>query len=103
MQDTLSRGPVARKTTAKKSDSCADDRERRTSDRRLIEEWLPIAALCEESIRERRSMTALPPTYYLHVWWATRPLECRATPRNQSEAALVNPPGCSGGHRPTRE
>ncbi|HEX8341204.1 MAG TPA: DUF1156 domain-containing protein [Tepidisphaeraceae bacterium] len=42
--------------------------------RRLIEEWLPIAALCEESVRERRSMTALPPTYYLHVWWARRPL-----------------------------
>ena len=44
------------------------------SDRRLIEEWLPIAALSEESTRERRSMTALPPTYYLHVWWARRPL-----------------------------
>ena len=29
----------------------------------------------EESVREpRRSMTALPPTYYLHVWWAHRPL-----------------------------
>jgi adenine-specific DNA methylase len=44
------------------------------SERRLIEEWLPIGALGEESIRERRSMTALPPTYYLHVWWARRPL-----------------------------
>ena len=43
-------------------------------DKRLIERWLPIAALGEESIRERRSMTALPPTYYLHVWWARRPL-----------------------------
>ncbi|ALK17025.1 MULTISPECIES: DUF1156 domain-containing protein [Burkholderia] len=42
--------------------------------RRLIESWLPIAALGEESVRERRSMTALPPTYYLHVWWARRPL-----------------------------
>jgi adenine-specific DNA methylase len=42
--------------------------------KRLIEEWLPIAALGEESVRERRSMTALPPTYYLHVWWARRPL-----------------------------
>lgn len=42
--------------------------------RRLIEKWLPIAALGEESVRERRSMTALPPTYYLHVWWARRPL-----------------------------
>ena len=43
-------------------------------DTRLIERWLPIAALGEESTRERRSMTALPPTYYLHVWWARRPL-----------------------------
>lgn len=42
--------------------------------RRLIEEWLPIAALGEESVRERRSMTSLPPIYYLHVWWARRPL-----------------------------
>jgi adenine-specific DNA methylase len=42
--------------------------------RRLIEDWLPIAALSEESARERRSMTALPPTYYLHVWFARRPL-----------------------------
>jgi putative DNA methylase len=42
--------------------------------RRLIETWLPIAALGEESVRERRSMTALPPVYYLHVWWARRPL-----------------------------
>lgn len=44
------------------------------SDVRLIERWLPIAALGEESVRERRSMTSLPPTYYLHVWWARRPL-----------------------------
>lgn len=44
------------------------------SDVRLIERWLPISALGEESTRERRSMTALPPIYYLHVWWARRPL-----------------------------
>src|SRR4051794_15408082 len=44
------------------------------SDVRLIERWLPIAALSEESVRERRSITALPPTYYLHTWWARRPL-----------------------------
>ena len=43
-------------------------------DRRLIEEWLPIAEIGEEASRERRSMTALPPIYYLHVWWARRPL-----------------------------
>lgn len=44
------------------------------SDVRLIERWLPIGALSEESVRERRSMTALPPINYLHVWWARRPL-----------------------------
>ena len=43
-------------------------------DTRLIERWLPIAEIGEESMRERRSMTALPPVYYLHVWWARRPL-----------------------------
>jgi adenine-specific DNA methylase len=48
--------------------------ERSSTDTRLIERWLPIAALGEESVRERRSMTALPPIYYLHVWWARRPL-----------------------------
>ncbi|QEN91240.1 DUF1156 domain-containing protein [Labrys sp. KNU-23] len=44
------------------------------SDVRLIERWLPIAALSEESVRERRMATALPPINFLHVWWARRPL-----------------------------
>ena len=44
------------------------------ADTRLIERWLPIAELGEECARERRSMTSLPPVYYLHVWWARRPL-----------------------------
>ena len=48
--------------------------QRPADDTRLIERWLPIAELGEESVRERRSVTALPPTYYLHVWWARRPL-----------------------------
>ena len=45
-------------------------------DVRLIERWLPIAALGVESVRERtRSMTPFPATdYRLHVWWARRPL-----------------------------
>jgi putative DNA methylase len=43
-------------------------------DTRLIQRWLPIAEIGIESLRERRTMTALPPTYYLHVWWARRPL-----------------------------
>ena len=45
-----------------------------TGGTRLIERWLPMAALSEESVRERRSLQALPPIYYLHVWWARRPL-----------------------------
>lgn len=40
----------------------------------LIEDWLPIAEVGAESQRERAAFTALPPTYYLHVWWARRPL-----------------------------
>ena len=44
------------------------------TDRRLIEEWLPIAELGIESGRERGASSALPPIYYLHAWWARRPL-----------------------------
>ena len=42
--------------------------------KRLIEEWLPIKEIGVESRRERAASTALPPLYYLHVWWARRPL-----------------------------
>jgi adenine-specific DNA methylase len=46
----------------------------------LGEDWFPAAEVSVESIRERSSMTALPPIYYLHVWFARRPLvSCRAT------------------------
>ena len=40
----------------------------------LIEEWLPFAALGVESLRERGASSALPPLYFLHTWWARRPL-----------------------------
>jgi putative DNA methylase len=40
----------------------------------LIEEWLPIEALGVESRRERGASSSLPPLYFLHVWWARRPL-----------------------------
>lgn len=43
-------------------------------DVRLIERWLPIAALGIESIRERTPMTPFPAPNRLHVWWARRPL-----------------------------
>ena len=42
--------------------------------RRLIETWLPIEALSEESVRERTPMTPYPAPNRLHVWWARRPL-----------------------------
>ena len=41
--------------------------------RRLIEDWLPIAALGAESEREG-SAAIKPPLNRLHVWWARRPL-----------------------------
>ena len=44
------------------------------TDTRLIERWLPIAALGVESVRERTPMTAFPAPNRLHVWWARRPL-----------------------------
>lgn len=40
----------------------------------LIESWLPTAAVGAESQRERGASSALPPLYFLHVWWARRPL-----------------------------
>lgn len=40
----------------------------------LIEKWLPIAEVGVESMRERAASSALPPLYFLHVWWARRPL-----------------------------
>jgi adenine-specific DNA methylase len=40
----------------------------------LIEQWLPIAEIGAESQRERGASSALPPLYFLHVWWARRPL-----------------------------
>ena len=43
-------------------------------DRRLIEEWLPIAKLSVEGPRERTPMTPFPAPNRLHVWWARRPL-----------------------------
>src|SRR5207248_1525464 len=41
---------------------------------RLIERWLPIAALGIESLRERTPMTPFPAPNRLHVWFARRPL-----------------------------
>src|SRR5688572_22726198 len=40
----------------------------------LINEWNPVAELGVEARRERAASSALPPLYFLHVWWARRPL-----------------------------
>lgn len=40
----------------------------------LAEQWLPIEMIGAECMRERGASSALPPLYFLHVWWARRPL-----------------------------
>ncbi|RME83096.1 MAG: DUF1156 domain-containing protein, partial [Caldilineae bacterium] len=40
----------------------------------LLADYLPIEQLGAESLRERGASSALPPLYFLHVWWARRPL-----------------------------
>jgi putative DNA methylase len=45
-----------------------------THKRLLIEDWLPIAEIGIESLRERTPMTPFPAPNRLHVWWARRPL-----------------------------
>jgi adenine-specific DNA methylase len=40
----------------------------------LLESWLPFDTIGAESMRERGASSALPPLYFLHVWWARRPL-----------------------------
>lgn len=40
----------------------------------LIEKWFPVDIIGAESMRERGASSALPPLYFLHVWWARRPL-----------------------------
>ena len=42
--------------------------------RSVIEDWFPIETIGCESMRERGASSALPPLYFLHVWWARRPL-----------------------------
>lgn len=44
------------------------------SDLRLIEAGFPCHQVGAETQRERGASSALPPLYYLHVWWARRPL-----------------------------
>lgn len=43
-------------------------------DVRLIEQGFPCHQVGAETQRERGASSALPPLYFLHVWWARRPL-----------------------------
>ncbi len=45
-----------------------------TTNRRLIEDWLPIKEISVEAIREGGALAGHPPVNQLHVWWARRPL-----------------------------
>ncbi len=45
-----------------------------TDSLRLIEAGFPCHQVGAETQRERGASSALPPLYYLHVWWARRPL-----------------------------
>src|SRR3954469_23638812 len=45
-----------------------------TRPRLLIEDWLPIAEIGIESVRERTPRTPYPAPNRLHVWFARRPL-----------------------------
>lgn len=46
----------------------------------LIERWFPAETIGAECMRERGASSALPPLYFLHIWWARKPLvACRAT------------------------
>lgn len=56
--------------------------------RLLIEERFPIREVSIENQRERGQPQALPPNYFLHVWWARRPL---TVSRAAVLGALVGP------------
>ena len=59
-----------------------------TTNRRLIENWLPIKEISVEAIREGGALAGHPPVNQLHVWWARRPL---VASRSAIAAALLNP------------
>jgi putative DNA methylase len=56
-------------------------------DARLIERGFPCHQVGAETQRERGASSALPPLYFLHVWWARRPL----TPSRAAIVASLDP------------
>ncbi|MDN5345523.1 MAG: putative methylase [Clostridia bacterium] len=59
------------------------------ADLRLIEAGFPCHQVGAETQRERGASSALPPLYFLHVWWARRPL----TPSRAAILASLLPAG----------
>lgn len=57
------------------------------TDLRLIEAGFPCHQVGAETQRERGASSALPPLYFLHVWWARRPL----TPSRAAIVASLEP------------
>ena len=43
-------------------------------EKKLIEGNFPCQQVGAETKRERGASSSLPPLYFLHVWWARRPL-----------------------------
>ncbi len=60
-----------------------------SKDVRLIEAGFPCHQVGAETQRERGASSALPPLYFLHVWWARRPL----TPSRAAIVASLDPMG----------
>ena len=58
-------------------------------DQRLIEAGFPCHQVGAETARERGASSALPPLYFLHIWWARRPL----TPSRAAILASLLPAG----------
>ena len=64
------------------------------ADLRLIEAGFPCHQVGAETQRERGASSALPPLYFLHVWWARRPL----TPSRAAIVASLDPAGTDPEH-----
>lgn len=61
------------------------------TDRRLIEAGFPCHQVGAETQRERDAVSVMPPHYFLHVWWARRPL----TPSRAAIAGSLLPDDAS--------
>lgn len=57
---------------------------------KLVEHWLPTDYLSIEVIRERTARYGAPPLFWIHIWWARRPL---IGMRTVIAASLVNANG----------